>query len=658
MWADNETTTDLLNVRHLVRVISDTIQTDRLLPLTIGIYGGWGSGKSSLVHMVRADLEQQEGIVCISFNGWLFESYEDAKSALMGTILDEIRTRRKLGAEARSLLGKLSARVDWFRVMSLAGKGALTLALGGLPGALAGVEMGPAGMKALARKAGEKAVAADPEKLKEFVQEEEAEEPVHAIRAFREDFVKLLEETKIKTLVVFIDELDRCIPETVVQTLEAIRLFLFAERTAFVIGADERLVQHAVRQRFKLEGMDPQIGADYLEKMIQIPFRIPPLGRREIHTYMNLLFAELHCEKEPFCTLVDTLGEREGDAYGELSFSFEDAREMLDPLPPELSESFALAEQLAETLTQGMAGNPRQTKRFLNTLLLRMRLGGLRKIELRPQVLGKLMLLEYFRPEHFRILAGWQGRQAGVPEEIAVLEQALREGTAADTAKVAKVGAAAPVAPTKPVRGKAAPLRGVVADEEAPAAAPARVPDHAREWLDDGWLRSWLGLKPELSEVNLGPYFYIVHDKIGHTDGSLLQLSPGATEVLRQLRSPSEAVRTAGHGRLKELSPGEAAGVLQEIGTQARQAERLAGANEPPLISLFLVAEARPELATEVIAILRAIPESQLPMGVIPRLMLSVKDTPAEPQARELIGQWSRSTVNERLARAAQTQSK
>jgi hypothetical protein len=655
MWADNETTTDLLNVRHLVRVISDTIRTDRLLPLTIGIYGGWGSGKSSLVHMVRADLEQQEGIVCISFNGWLFESYEDAKSALMGTILDEIRTRQNLGAEARTLLGKLSARVDWFRVMSLAGKGALTLALGGLPGALAGVNMGAAGMKALARKAGETAVAADSEKLKDFVQEAEAEEPVHAIRAFREDFVKLLEQTEIKTLVVFIDELDRCIPETVVQTLEAIRLFLFAERTAFVIGADERLVQHAVRQRFKLEGMDPQVGADYLEKMIQIPFRIPPLGRREIHTYMNLLFAELHCEKDPFCALVNKLGERQGDAYGELSFSFEDARELLDPLPPELSESFALTEQLAETLTRGLAGNPRQTKRFLNTLLLRMRLGALRRLELRPQVLGKLMLLEYFRPEHFRILAGWQGRQAGAPEEIAALEQALRDGIAADAAKV---GTPAPVPPVKPTRGKAAPSRAAAVEEEAPAAAPPRVPDHAREWLDDGWLRSWLALKPELSEVNLGPYFYIVRDKIGHTEGSLLQLSPGASEVLRQLRSPSEAARTAGHGRLKELSPGEAAGVLQEIGTQARQAERLAGANEPPLISLFLVAEARPELASEVIAILRAIPESQLPIGVVPRLMFSVKGAPAEPQARELIDQWSRSTSNARLARAAQAQSK
>jgi predicted KAP-like P-loop ATPase len=336
MWADNETTTDLLNVRHLVQVISDTIQTERLLPLTIGVYGGWGSGKSSLVHMVRADLERKEGIVCISFNGWLFESYEDAKSALMGTILDEIRTRSTLGAKAQALLGKLSARVDWFRVMSLAGKGALTLALGGVPGALTGLQVTGAAMKSLARKAGEKAVTADPEKLEGLVRqkdEPDTEEPVHAIRTFREDFVELLEETKIKTLVVFIDELDRCIPETVVQTLEAIRLFLFAERTAFVIGADERLVQHAVRQRFKLEGMDPQIGADYLEKMIQIPFRIPPLGRREIHTYMNLLFTELHCDAGAFRELVEELDVRERGPFGELTFSFEDARELLRPLP-------------------------------------------------------------------------------------------------------------------------------------------------------------------------------------------------------------------------------------------------------------------------------------------------------------------------------------
>jgi hypothetical protein len=647
MWADNETTTDLLNVRDLVQVVADTIRTDRLLPLTIGVYGGWGSGKSSLVQMVRTDLERNEGVVCVTFNGWLFESYEDAKSALMGTILDEIRSRRKLGPRAKDLLGKLSARVDWFRMMGLAGKGALTLALGGAPAALAGAEITFAGAKALARKVGERAVEADGEQLGEVVRDEEpAEEPVHAIRAFRDDFVKLLEQSDIRTLVVFIDELDRCLPETVVQTLEAIRLFLFAERTAFVIGADERLVQHAVRRRFSLEGMDPQIGSEYLEKMIQIPFRIPPMGPREIHTYMNLLFTELHCEEQAFCDLMDRLPARARGEYGELRFTFEDARDLLDPVPAELAESFALTEQLVGTLTRGLSGNPRQTKRFLNALLLRMRLAERRGIALQRRVLSKLMLLEYFRPEHFRILAAWQGRQGGLPEEIPLLEANLAGDAAPEPApKAEKPGGR---------RGKGAQRDEPPPGGDGQAPVRAEVPEHAREWLEDTWLRGWLALEPSLGGADLRPYFYITREKIGHTGGALLQLSPAATEALRKLRSTSESVRTAGQLSLKDLSPGEAVGVFQELATQTRQMEQLGGVGEPPLVSLFLVAEARPELGGELIGFLRAMPENQLPIGVIPRLANSLAGEAAEPQGRDLIAQWSRSTLNPRLARAAQ----
>lgn len=67
---------------------------------------------------------------------------------------------------------------------------------------------------------------------------------------FREDFEALLEEADIDRLVVLIDDLDRCLPPTIIQTLEAIKLFLSVGNVAFVIGADERLVQYAVRERF------------------------------------------------------------------------------------------------------------------------------------------------------------------------------------------------------------------------------------------------------------------------------------------------------------------------------------------------------------------------------------------------------------------------
>ena len=90
----------------------------------------------------------------------------------------------------------------------------------------------------------------------------EGEENIRrSIRDFRRDFGDLLADSKIETLVVFIDDLDRCLPDTIIDTLEAIKLFLFVPGTAFVIGADERLVQYAVRQRFpELPGTETEVG--------------------------------------------------------------------------------------------------------------------------------------------------------------------------------------------------------------------------------------------------------------------------------------------------------------------------------------------------------------------------------------------------------------
>ena len=121
------------------------------------------------------------------------------------------------------------------------------------------------------------------------------------IRDFRKDFALLLEKADIKRLVVFIDDLDRCLPENIIETLEAIKLFLFVPGTAFVIGADERLVQYAVRQRFpELPGPEAEVGRDYLEKLIQIPIRLPALNAAELESYLNLLFANRDFSRPEF----------------------------------------------------------------------------------------------------------------------------------------------------------------------------------------------------------------------------------------------------------------------------------------------------------------------------------------------------------------------
>src|SRR3954469_5428346 len=98
MWSDNEADHDLLGFQHLVTSVCSIVKNESLLPATIGVFGDWGSGKSSLLQMVQAKLEavdqDKKDVLVLTFNGWIFEGYEDARTALMSTILDEVASKR------------------------------------------------------------------------------------------------------------------------------------------------------------------------------------------------------------------------------------------------------------------------------------------------------------------------------------------------------------------------------------------------------------------------------------------------------------------------------------------------------------------------------------------------------------------------------------
>ena len=113
--------------------------------------------------------------------------------------------------------------------------------------------------------------------------------PPKEIHALRDNFEAILEEMGV-TLVVLIDDLDRCLPETTVSTLEAIRLFLFLQNTAFVIAADDAMIKHAVRRHF--EGVTDDLVTNYFDKLIQVPVRVPALGTQEVRAYLMMLFVE------------------------------------------------------------------------------------------------------------------------------------------------------------------------------------------------------------------------------------------------------------------------------------------------------------------------------------------------------------------------------
>lgn len=74
-------------------------------------------------------------------------------------------------------------------------------------------------------------------------------------------------------------------------------------------------------------------------------------------------------------------------------------------------------------ITEGLKGNPRQVKRMLNAMLLRKRLAGVAGIDIRDEVLAKLMVLEYAHWPRFRELNDWQAAEGGRPEKLKRLEE-------------------------------------------------------------------------------------------------------------------------------------------------------------------------------------------------------------------------------------------
>jgi predicted KAP-like P-loop ATPase len=91
------------------------------------------------------------------------------------------------------------------------------------------------------------------------------------IEEFRKAFDKLLKAADIDQLVVLIDDLDRCLPDTAIETLEAVRLFVFTSKTAFVVAADEAMIEYAVRKHFPdlPDSTGPMTySRNYLEKLI------------------------------------------------------------------------------------------------------------------------------------------------------------------------------------------------------------------------------------------------------------------------------------------------------------------------------------------------------------------------------------------------------
>lgn len=506
MWADNETSEDLLGFNVHADLLIDIINDESVLPITIGVFGDWGSGKSSILQIVKNEFDKDDDkdSLCIYFNGWTFEGYDDAKAALLNSILKELEDNKKIPDAIKDTIKekakKLWRSIDWMRgagmVMKNVALPAVTAYFTG------GLSLVPFAIQKLAEWGNNpeiiiKKLQSDEGKeiFKSFIKEgkENDKNITNAVAEFRKDFSELLDATNFKRLVVIIDDLDRCSPERIIENLEAIKLFLNVPKTAFVIGADPRIVKYAIEYKYKnnkeIEDDNNRIIIDYLEKLIQLPYSLPRLSESEVETYISMLICKKEIGDDKFKKVLDEFKKyRSTNKYSAFGLSnFEKILEDNDFR--KVKDNVITIPSLVPLITNSLYGNPRQIKRFLNTYTIRKRLAEVATLQnFDDAVLAKLMILEYSEPKLFKKLFEWQIIQDGIPKEIIEIETLCKEKGIEDIISEMKES-------------------------------------YFKEWNKPKIIK-WFQIEPLLSGVDLRDYYWIARDKLENSITATSMIPP------------------------------------------------------------------------------------------------------------------------------------
>ena len=504
MWHDNETDKDLLGFGIHAELIKTIVTDKEMLPISIGLFGDWGSGKSSVMKMLDNMLQKEEKVVTITFNGWVFEGYDDAKTALIETILKSIIKEKKIIPEGIDAAKKLLKKVDWLRVGKLAINNvgfpiAKAYATGGLSligdGLSKFADLFDNPTELVDKLKGEDGAKLQSE-LRGIIKsdEENKNQTPQVVRDFRKEFEETIDKCKIDSLVIMVDDLDRCTPDRIIDNLEAIKLFLNVSKTAFIIGADRRIVRHAIQHRYKANDLrDSEIGdyeslvTDYLEKLIQVPYILPKLSETEVETYLTLLFCQRDLKGDFEKIIAEFLAFREKDRHS--TFGFQQIRSVVGE-KDELS-NLAIIPILSPLITEGLKGNPRQIKRFLNAFTIRQKLAGVANLQdFKNDVLIKLMILEYMDNERFQELFKLQSTENGFPVFIKQIENSLEDFD--------------------------------VKMKEFP------------NWEKQN-IKKWLKMEPLLTNIDLRDYFWLSRDKLSVSLQSVNLVPPLVKKVYKEL---------------------------------------------------------------------------------------------------------------------------
>ena len=375
---------DQLDFQPYIDTLAEVIRSrNTRTPLTIGVFGSWGSGKTTLMKLVRKGLPGNYRVAW--FDAWKYQDEMDLWRALLLTVLDELQESLPKGEDGQQkpedvkTLERLRTslyrsfeveevgglEIDWGKLAGEVGAGVLQIGLSFIPGGSTLAKI----LEQLKNMTGE----ASAEEIMEAIHRERAQiliEQVLFLKDFQDEFremVKTYVVDKGNRLVVFVDDLDRCLPEKAVEVLEAIKLFLDVDGCVFVLGLDDKVIARGVEVKYRQLGLGDDSagetrkqrlveGERYLEKIIQLPFDLPPIDQDKLEGFIT--------------GLVDGWAETE----------------------------------CPRVFAAGLGGNPRQVKRAVNTHLLLTRLADRRDWAIQSVQLAKIVAIQNALPRLYKFL--------------------------------------------------------------------------------------------------------------------------------------------------------------------------------------------------------------------------------------------------------------
>jgi len=240
---------DKFGYESLSKVILNEILLEMELPNCFGLYGNWGSGKSTMLHFIKKHLEGNQDVKPVYFEPWKYE-YADQKDLLFA-LLNCIK--KECGIDSDT----------WKKVMVDA------LVIG-------------SGLLRFSQIVDVKDVCNDAALFEEKIFKEHGTW-IDKVEEFKSTFEvtlgKALKKAGASKLLIFVDDLDRCLPENAVRLLEGIKNFLSVENTLFVLAIDRRVMSEMIEKKY---GLHQGYGDEYLMKIIHYYYELPTIDLNQI----------------------------------------------------------------------------------------------------------------------------------------------------------------------------------------------------------------------------------------------------------------------------------------------------------------------------------------------------------------------------------------